>query len=194
MRKVLSSMLVITIVIASLFILTGCEKEVEEENGISSKNGVNLVLDLSKYNEKIYDIHLDLSKKQKIRDFREDEPDHAKIWSKDGNYIIDLMMDQQPSGAMEQFSEAAKKQKDYEECKFGEYDGYYYTAGSDGVIAAIILDSSDENSIKYIHINAYIDDTLNEKKNDILSIFKSKDVQKFLSSITIKERELEVNE
>lgn len=182
MKKVLSILLVTVLLMGSLIILTGCDNG--NEAGVT-KDGVTLKLDMAHFNKKVYTSSIKLSKDQKVDEFDEDEPNFVRILNEEGNYVIDITLDENPSDAMEGFKETASEQDEYTETKFGKYEGYTYLTDED-MVAEIILDDSDENANVYLLVSVYLDNEDDEEKNDIKEIFNSSEVQNLLKSISFK--------
>ena len=122
---------------------------------------------------------------KKVTEFDEEEPNTVRIESGEGNYAIDVTLDENAKGAMEQFKNTAQTREKYTESKFGKYNGYTYFANED-MVAEIILDSSDETANIYLLVDIYLDDDTNDEKNDLEAILKSANVQKLLNSISFK--------
>ena len=178
MKKTISILLTIILLVSGLFILTGCNNETE--NAGPTKGGVNLKFDFTHQNKTIYNAHFDLASVFSIYDFSEDSPETVTIENKNENYLIDLTLDIEAKEAIEQQRNSAKEKENYTETKFGKYDGFYCKANGE-FVAHIMLDTKDDLANAYILVGMY--DESDEEK-DILDVFKSSNVQKLLNNIS----------
>ena len=174
MKKILSIVLIIALLGMGLFILTGCE------SGDSS--GVTLKYE---YDGKSHQANFKLSSNDKITEFKEDNPESARIENEKENYVLDLYIEGVSSDAYAKDKKMAEENNsEYAESKFGKYDGYTQDDSGD-IQGYILLDSKDSNSNIRIVFNLYLND--NKAQNtDIESIFKSSSVQNILNNIDYK--------
>ena len=181
MRKFISIILIVLLVIGGLFILTGCTDKENDNNSKGAK--VDLTLDLGHVNNTKYNAQIGISDNDKVTEFDEEEPNFARIENENENYVLDLTLDFESKDAYEQFKTSAKENELYEEKKFGKYDGYY--SDDDGIYGYILLDSSDSTFNIFLNFYVYLFDE-NADSGDIKTIFDSSKIQNILNNIEFK--------
>lgn len=188
MKKYISIALIVTLLVAGLLGLTGCEKNNNENNNNVSENvksnGIDLKWDFEHMNNKTYYAHINTTADDKTKEFDEEEPNFIKIENEKENYCLELTLDTEAKEAYEQFQKSAKEESDvYEETKFGKYNGYY--SDDDGIYGYILLDTSDPTFNVFVNFYVYLLDE-DSDKNDIQSIYKSSKIQNMLNNIEYK--------
>ena len=195
MKKVLTVLITITILMASLFILTGCESK-KQNNGNSNgenENGSSIDLEFDFLNhKKTYITNIKLNKGDEVTEHDEDELDFARIENSEKNYVIDLTLSEDAEPAYEQFKSSAEENEVFEEVKFGKYDGYYSKDGDD-MYGYLLLDNNDSDAYIYLMFDVYLYDE-DIENNDIQEIYSSSNIQDILNSVELKTTELEVEE
>ena len=195
MKKVLTVLITITILMASLFILTGCESK-KQNNGNSNgenENGSSIDLEFDFLNhKKTYKANIKLNKGDEVTEHDEDELDFARIENSEKNYVIDLTLSEDAEQAYEQFKSSAEENEVFEEVKFGKYDGYYSKDGDD-MYGYLLLDNNDSDAYIYLMFDVYLYDE-DIENNDIQEIYSSSNIQDILNSVELKTTELEVEE
>ncbi len=195
MKKVLTVLITITILMASLFILTGCESK-KQNNGNSNgenENGSSIDLEFDFLNhKKTYITNIKLNKGDEVTEHDEDELDFARIENSEKNYVIDLTLSEDAEQAYEQFKSSAEENEVFEEVKFGKYDGYYSKDGDD-MYGYLLLDNNDSDAYIYLMFDVYLYDE-DIENNDIQEIYSSSNIQDILNSVELKTTELEVEE
>lgn len=189
MKKILSISLIGVLLITSLFILTGCNKE--ENNNVNpteivntQEKGVTLKLDFQHMNNTVYTAKFNLSSDQEVLEFNEeDDPTTVGIGNSKENYYFDLTLDENAKTACEEFKKSAKQYDNLKDVKFGKYDGYYYNIG-DEIIAYVFLDTSDNDAYIYVMADLYYDENKDDSTKDINTIFQSSEIQNIVNNIT----------
>ena len=174
MKKILSFMLMVAVLVSGLFILTGCKKS----------GGVDLKLDFTHMNDKTYSAHINTTADDEVTEFDEEEPNFVRIENEKENYVLDITLDTEAKEAYEQFKTSAKEENEvFEETKFGKYEGYY--SDDDGIYGYILLDSSDSTFNVFVMFNVYLLDD-NAENSDIQAIYNSTTIQNILNNIEFK--------
>ena len=191
MKKILSISLISVLLLTSLFILTGCNKE--ENNNVNPTEVTNtkgkevtLKFDFYHMNNTVYTAKLSLSSDQKVLEFsEEDDPTTVGIGNSKENYYFDLTLDENAKTACEEFKKSSKEYGNLKDVKFGKYDGYYYNIG-DEIIAYVFLDTSDSDAYIYVMADLYYDENKDDNTKDIDTIFQSSEIQNVLNNIAFK--------
>ena len=176
MKKYISIILTIVLIIAGLFVLTGCTDK--ENNSNNAK--IDLTLDLEHVNNTKYNAKVGISDNDKVTEFDEEEPNFARIENEKDNYVLDITLDAESKEAYEQFKTSAKENDLYEETKFGKYDGYY--SDDDGIYGYVLLDTTDPTFNIFLNFYVYLFDESAEN-NDIKAIYESSKIQNILNNI-----------
>lgn len=186
MKKILSIVLVIILLITGLVVLTGCTKSDNGEIGESSKGkGVDLKLDFEHMNNKIYNAHVNLTEDDKIGESDDEEPNFVRIENEKENYVLDLTLDTEAKEGYEQFKTSAKEDNEiFEEVKFGKYEGYYSDDNGD-IYGYILLDDSDSTFDVFVMFSLYLYDE-NSEDIDVQNIYNSSKIQNILNNIEFK--------
>jgi hypothetical protein len=197
MKKYISIALIVTLLVAGLLTLTGCNNTTNNndnnnssntDNGTSKSSGFELKFDYVSGNTTHY-AHFNTNSDDKVTEFDEDEPNFVRIENENENYVADLELSEDAKEAYEQFKTSAKENDLYVETKFGKYDGYYSNDAGD-IYGYILLDTSDSNAYKYFRFVIYLLDESSDK-NNIQSVFKASKVQNILNNIEYKVTKLE---
>lgn len=176
MKKIVSFILIIAILVGTLFVLTGCE---------SGKSGVNLKLDFKHMNDKVYNAHINKNADDEVTEFDEDEPNFVRIENEKENYVIDLTLDTEAKEAYEQFETSAKEENElYVKTDLGKFKGYY-SKDNDDIYGYILLDESDSTFNVFVMFDVYLYDDESDN-NDIEKIFNSSNIQNIINKIEFK--------
>ena len=193
MKKVLTVLITITILMTSLFVLTGCETKNNDNSKGENESGSSIDLEFDFLNhKKTYKANIKLNKEDEVTEHDEDELDFARIENSAENYVIDLTLSEDAEPAYEQFKSSAEENEFFEEVKFGKYDGYYSKDGDD-MYGYLLLDNTDTDAYIYLMFDIYLYDEENEN-NDIQEIYSSSNIQNILNSVELKTGELKVEE
>ena len=193
MKKVLTVLITITILMTSLFVLTGCETKNNDNSKGENESGSSIDLEFDFLNhKKTYKANIKLNKEDEVTEHDEDELDFARIENSAENYVIDLTLSEDAEPAYEQFKSSAEENEFFEEVKFGKYDGYYSKDGDD-MYGYLLLDNTDTDAYIYLMFDIYLYDEENEN-NDIQEIYSSSNIQNILNNVELKTTELEVEE
>ena len=193
MKKVLTALITITILMTSLFVLTGCETKNNYNSKGENESGSSIDLEFDFLNhKKTYKANIKLNKEDEVTEHDEDELDFARIENSAENYVIDLTLSEDAEPAYEQFKSSAEENEFFEEVKFGKYDGYYSKDGDD-MYGYLLLDNTDTDAYIYLMFDIYLYDEENEN-NDIQEIYSSSNIQNILNNVELKTTELEVEE
>ena len=168
MKKILISVLMITVLVTGLFTLTGCTGKLEEVTlkledgdetvsatfGYSGKSGITV--------EEGYD-------------------DSGKILkSEEGKW--ELKIDLCADTTYDDNKEYAKEEEGYKEIEFNSYKGYMYNYSEEEIDMEILLDAGDDETVaKYISLELRTTDYENEV--NMQTIYELDDVQTILKSI-----------
>ena len=194
MKKYISIALIVTLLVAGLLTLTGCNDNNNTNNNnnnneTSKSSGFDLRFDYV-YGNTTHYAHFNTNEDDKITEFNEEEPNVVRIENENENYVVDLELSEDAKSAYEGFQSSAKENDIYVETKFGKYNGYYSNDGGD-YYGYILLDTSDSNAYKYFNFVIYLLDDSSDK-NDIEAIYKSSKIQNILNNIEYKVTKLEV--
>ena len=193
MKKSLISVLIISVLVSSLFILTGCENKNENNNENNNENvqtsGVNLKYDFSQ-DKASYQANFNTTSDDKIAEFDEEEPNFVIIENEKEKYVLELTLDADSEVTYEQLKTSAEDENEiFVETKFGKYDGYY-SDSDEGIYGYILLDSTSSDFYKYVMFDIYLLDE-DSDKGDIETIFKSSKIQNMLNNVQFKTSKME---
>ena len=179
MKKIISILLFIAIVVTGIFFLTGCEKEKKEETENSNDNLEMHILSLDLGENEYIQVRVDYPKNSDIElKETEDDTSEIKIINEKKNYELKLALSDELEDTYKEGQEADKEENGYTEAKFAENDGYYYMFGKSTVMGNILIDTQTDNDFKYI----YFELSPVKEGSDVLNVFKQTEVQNILSS------------
>ena len=172
MKKTLFIALISVLLIAGLFILTGCSKQEE----------IKLSLQVDSL-ERTVSATLKYPKSDEITLEDEDEETSRIIKNEKKNYSLDISITEDSTYANNK--EYDSEEEGYEEIKFGDYSGYIVKGTFDVEGKIALEDLSDQNICVYLRfelepIESYDE---NDDKVDPADLYKLDEVQKILKSI-----------
>ena len=122
MKKVLTVLITITILMTSLFVLTGCETKNNDNSKGENESGSSIDLEFDFLNhKKTYKANIKLNKEDEVTEHDEDELDFARIENSAENYVIDLTLSEDAEPAYEQFKSSAEENEFFRIKEFGDY-------------------------------------------------------------------------
>lgn len=168
MKKVLFNILMIIVLMASMFVLTGCQGKLKE---------VTLT---TEDNDKKISATLGYSEKAGIT-VRDGYDESGKIFENE-NEKWELEVYVTADTTYDDNKEYAEEEDGYKEIEFNGYKGYIYNYSEEEIEGAILLDEGkDDNVAKYLTIELSTTDYANEV--DMSTVYESDDVQTILKSI-----------
>ena len=173
MKKSITNILLIVLLVAGLFTLTGCNKSSKLEE-------VKIPLEID-YLERTVSATIGYPKDKGIK---VEDTDYSKVFSnEEKNYQLDFTLTE--DSTYEDNKEYYKDEEEgYEEVKFGEYTGYIVKDEYDVEGEILLEDLSDQNTYIYLSfelsaIESYVDD----ETVDVNSLYELEEVQTILNSI-----------
>ncbi len=188
MKKTICYLLIIAILIAGLFTLTGCKKskddsvsETKNENSTSQTSSVDLeshILSLELDEDEYIQVKVDYPKSDDIKITPGDDEYNVTITNEKKNYALKLSLGDEVEDTYYEEQDADKEEDGYTESKFADNDGYYYLFGNSTVMGNVLIDTQTSNDYKFV----FFELSPVEGEVDALPLFKDTEVQDILSS------------
>jgi len=169
MKKTLSIAIIALLLIAGLFILTGC----------SNLEEVKLPLQID-FLERTVTATIGYPKDVTVEDTNWET---SKIFKNEkNNYTLEISITEDSTYANNK--EYDSEEEGYEEVKFGDFSGYIVKGTFDIEGKILLEDLSDQNAYVYLNLELEpIEDEIDDKKVDLYALYKLDEVQKILKSI-----------
>ena len=190
-------MLIIAILIAGLFVLTGCKNN--DGNSISESNNENSTTEISNTNLQSHILSLELDENECIQvkfDYKKDddikitpgeEDYNVTITNEKKNYALKLSLGDEVESTYYEEQDADKEEDGYTESKFADNDGYYYLFGNSTVMGNVLIDTQTNNDYKFV----FFELSPVEGEVDALPLFKDQEVQDILCSFGFRYETIE---
>ena len=187
MKKYINYVLIAFLLIVGTFALTGCGND-KESTDKSDSAAITLTFD-STANKKEYKVYFESNTDDNKIYFDEEYPRTAQIRNENGNYMIDIQIDEMSQAEYDVTIEEEKKNADFKEEKIGSFDGYSYTdENTETITVRALIDGNNSNARVYATmIIAYVDDS-NTNGVTLNELYKSSKVQFIVNSISSKEK------
>ena len=198
MKKTITYVLIAVLLIAGMFILTGCNKAEEEINedveeiaenleDTTNSDSITLTLD-SEANKKEYKINFESNTDDNQMHFDSQYPTTAQIRNENGNYVIDIQINELTKAEYDITIAEEKKRTSFKEEKIGSFDGYSYTdENTETTTAKALIDGSNPDARIYATMIIGLEDESNSHGLTSQELYKSSKVQFIINSITCTE-------
>lgn len=194
MKKLITYALTIILLIVGIVVLTGCDnnKKVNDDVERTTKSTTNLdaitlTLD-SETNKKEYKIKFESNTEDNQMYFDKEYPTTAQIRNENGNYVIDIQIDELTQAEYEITIENEKNNENFKEEKVGDFEGYSYTDKyTETTTVKALIDESNPDARIYATMIISLEDESNSHGLTSQELYKSSKVQFIVNSITCTE-------
>ena len=194
-KKVLVFSAIILILVLGLFTLTGCDNNKKEndntieetaENSTATVNSETITLTHnSEANKKEYKIKFDSNTEDNQMYFDSQYPTTAQIRNENGNYVIDIQIDELTQAEYDITIENEKKNENFKEEKIGDFEGYSYTdKNTETTTVKAIIDESNPDARIYATMIIGLEDESDSHGLTSQELYKSSKVQFIINSIS----------
>ena len=198
MKKIINYALIAVLLIAEIFILTGCDNKkdtniidepVEINSDLPSTASINsesiTLTHNSEVNKKEYKIKFDSNTEDNQMYFDTKYPTTAQIRNENGNYVIDIQIDELTQSMYDITLAEEKKHADLKEEKVGSFDGYSYTdENTETTTVKALIDGSNPDARIYATMIIGLEDESNSHGLTSQELYKSSKVQFIINSIS----------
>lgn len=198
MKKIIIYVLAVAILVTCVFVLTGCnnndeiniESEQVESNidlpSTASINSESITLTHnSEVNKKEYNIKFESNTEDNQMYFDSQYPTTARIINENGNYVIDIQIDELTQAEYDITIETEKNHKSFKEEKISTFDGYSYTdENTETTTVKALIDGSNPEARVYATMIIGLEDESNSHGLTSSELYKSSKVQFIVNSIT----------
>ena len=179
MKKVLIVILLLGVLIAGLFVLTGCGNNEENKESINISEETNNKITITEKDKDYVTTFDSINNK-----FNQKKPEYKQVDSEDLGVFISFQYIESPKETYDYYKThnflgyeyAEGEVKDY---TWNKYSGYTYNVKEKEMYFRILLVDNAENSVV---LSGYVGDK-HTKDLDLTKDFDSEDFQKFLNSI-----------
>ena len=194
-KRVLVFSAIILVLVLGLFVLTGCDNGKKEnantpkeatENSTATVNSETITLTRnSDANKKEYKIKFDSNTEDNQMYFDSQYPTTAQIRNENGNYVIDIQIDELTQAEYDITIENEKKNENFKEEKIGDFDGYSYTdKNTETTTVKAIIDESNPEARIYATMIIGLEDESDSHGLTSQELYKSSKVQFIINSIS----------
>ena len=194
MKKFINYAFITVLLIVGIFILTGCDNNknntnsenetTEISNGTVNSESITLICN-SDVNKKEYKIKFDSNTEDNKMYFDEQYPTTAQIRNENGNYVIDIQIDELTQSEYDITIAEEKKHESFKEEKIGTFDGYSYTdENTETTTVKALIDGSNHDARIYATMIIGLEDESNSHGLTTQELYKSSKVQFIINSIT----------
>ena len=214
MKKTLTISLIIVILMAGLFVFTGCGEERKDENNASKpsatptatattsatltekteieptmigSDAITLTYE-STTNKKEYKIRFESNSEDNKIYFDSQFPTIGQIRNENANYMINFQIDEYSTSVNNMVLVEEKKNPDFKEEILGNYNAYIYTnVATSAETARTAIDETNPEARVYATLIIQFEDDSNTNGVKLEELLKTSKVQYILNSVSVAE-------